>query len=229
MSTAALSHKNLVVALIVRVGLFIPVMMLVLFVPAGTLAYWQGWIYLLVLLVPALAIFPWLLKNSPDLLANRMRMREKNTTQQWVVSLSWLFLVAAYVVPGLDYRWGWSNTSWPVVIAADVLVVASYLFVLWVFRVNRFASRVVEVTQAQRVIDTGPYAWMRHPMYTGAIVMYLASPIALGSYWAVLPALLIVPILVVRIIDEEATLRRELPGYAAYMEHVRYRLLPGVW
>lgn len=229
MSTAPLSHKNLVVAVIVRVGLFIPVMMLVLFVPAGTLTYWQGWIYLLILLGPALAIFPWLLKNSPDLLANRMRMREKNTTQQWVVSVSGLFMVAAYVVPGLDYRWGWSNISWPIVIAADVVVVASYLFVLWVFRVNQFASRVVEVTQTQRVIDTGPYAWMRHPMYVGVIGMYLASPIALGSYWAVLPALLIVPILVVRILDEEATLRHKLAGYTAYTERVKYRLLPGVW
>ncbi len=229
MSTAPLSQRNLVISVIVRVGLFIPVMMLVLFVPAGTLAYWEGWIYMLILLVPALAIFPWLLRNSPGLLANRMRMREKNVTQQWVVAVSGLFMVAAYVVPGLDYRWGWSNISWPVVIGADVLVVASYLLVLWVFQVNQFASRVVEVTQAQRVIDTGPYAWMRHPMYVGVIVMYLASPIALGSYWAVLPALLIVPVLVVRILDEEAMLRRELPGYAAYAERVRYRLLPGMW
>jgi len=119
--------------------------------------------------------------------------------------------------------------SWPVVLAADGLVVLGYLLVIRVFQVNRFASRVVEVRQAQTVIDTGPYAWVRHPMYTGTILMYLASPVALGSYWAILPALLIVPVLAVRILDEEALLHRELPGYTAYTARVRSRLFPGVW
>ena len=229
MSTKPLTQRSMVVSALIRVALFPPVMMLVLFWPAGTLAYWEGWIYLAVLLLPTLAVIPWMLKNAPDLLANRMDMREQNPTQKWVVGLSGVFMVAAYIVPGFDYRWGWSNVPWPIVIAADGLVFLSFLLVIWVFQVNRFASRVVKVTQSQRVIDTGPYAWMRHPMYVGVIVMYLASPIALGSYWAVLPALLIVPVLVVRILDEEATLRRELPGYVAYTERVRYRLVPGVW
>lgn len=229
MTQTPLPHSRLVVLVFSRVAMFIPVMMLMVFWPAGTFAYWEGWVYLLILLGPALAIFPWLLKNSPELLANRMRMREKGTTQQWLVILSGVFLVAAYVLPGFDHRWGWSDVPAVVVIAADVLVLLGYLGVLWVFRENRFASRVVEVTQAQRVIDTGPYAWMRHPMYVGVIVMYLASPIALGSYWALLPALLMVPVLVVRILDEEALLRRELPGYVDYTERVRYRLVPGVW
>lgn len=229
MSTAPLSQGRLLGLVLTRVGLFIPVIMLVLFLPAGTLAYWEAWVYMLVLLGPALMIFPWLIKNSPDLLVNRMRMREKATTQQWVVTISGVFMVAAYIVPGLDKRWGWSNMAWPIAIAGDVLVLIGYLAVIRVFQVNRFASRVVEVRQAQTVIDTGPYARVRHPMYVGTILMYLASPIALGSYWALIPALLIVPVLMVRIVDEEALLRRDLPGYSAYTERVRYRLLPGVW
>lgn len=229
MSAAPMSQGRLIGLVISRVALFIPVMMLVLFLPAGTLTYWPGWVYLLVLLGPALAIFPWLLKHSPDLLANRMRMREEAPTQRWVVLVSGVFLVAAFVVPGLDYRWGWSNVPWAVVLAADVVVLIGYLMVIQVFRVNRFASRVVEVRQAQTVIDTGPYAWVRHPMYTGTIVMYLASPLALASYWALIPGALIVPVLVVRILDEEALLRRDLPGYSAYTERVRYRLVPGIW
>ncbi len=229
MSTAQLSQGRLIGLVLTRVGLFIPVMMLVLFLPAGTLVYWEAWVYLLVLLGPALMIFPWLIKNSPDLLVNRMRMREKATTQQWVVMISGVFMVAAYVVPGFDKRWSWSNMAWPVVVVGDVLVLLGYLLVIRVFQVNRFASRVVEVRQAQTVIDTGPYAIVRHPMYVGTIVMYLASPIALGSYWALLPALLIVPVLMVRIVDEEAMLRRDLPGYVDYTQRVRYRLVPGLW
>ncbi len=229
MTTTGLSQNRLLVMVFSRVALFIPVMLVVIFLPAGTLAFWEGWLYLAVLLGPALAIFPWLLKNSPELLANRMRMKEKARTQQWVVSISGVFMVAAYILPGFDFRWGWSDVSWPVVLAADGLVVLGYLLVIRVFQVNRFASRVVEVRQAQTVIDTGPYAWVRHPMYTGTILMYLASPVALGSYWAILPALLIVPVLVVRILDEEALLHRELPGYTAYTERVRSRLFPGVW
>ena len=143
MSTKPLTQRSMVVSALVRVALFPPVMMLVLFWPAGTLAYWEGWIYLAVLLLPTLAVIPWMLKNAPDLLANRMDMREQNPTQKWVVGLSGVFMVAAYIVPGFDYRWGWSNVPWPIVIAADGLVFLSFLFVIWVFQVNRFASRVV--------------------------------------------------------------------------------------
>ncbi len=229
MSTTPLSQSRLIALVVSRVALFVPVMMLVLFLPAGTLAYWPGWVYLLVLLGPALAIFPWLLKNSPDLLANRMRMREEAPTQRWVVLVSGIFLVGAFVMPGLDFRWGWSNMPWPVVIAADVVVVIGYLLVIQVFRVNRFASRVVEVRQAQTVIDTGPYAIVRHPGYVGGTLVVAGMALALGSLWALLPAVVLTLTLVARTLFEERTLREGLPGYADYTRRVRFRWVPGVW
>ncbi len=116
-----------------------------------------------------------------------------------------------------------------VVLLADLVVLFGYIVILRVFRENRYASRIVEVEQGQRVISSGPYAVVRHPMYVGTALMYLASPVALGSWWALLPALLIVPILVMRILNEEKVLAEGLPGYSEYMQKTRYRLIPGIW
>jgi protein-S-isoprenylcysteine O-methyltransferase Ste14 len=158
-----------------------------------------------------------------------MQMREREHAQRRIISLSLLWFVLAFVLPGLDRRFGWSDVPMPVVIAADLLVLLGYGLIVLVFRENQYASRTVRVEQGQRVITTGPYAWVRHPMYLGVTVMYLASPVALGSWWALLPALLIVPILVARILNEEQVLERELPGYREYEQRTRRRLVPGVW
>jgi protein-S-isoprenylcysteine O-methyltransferase Ste14 len=141
--------------------------------------------------------------------------------------LFWFIL--AFILPGLDRRFGWSDVPVPVVLAADLLVLLGYGIVVLAFRENQYASRTVQVEQGQKVIATGPYALVRHPMYLGAMLMYAASPLALGSYWALIPALVIVPILVVRIVNEEQVLERELPGYPEYRQATRYRLLPGIW
>lgn len=199
------------------------------FLTAGTFTYWEAWLYLAILFIPMAFVMVWLLKNDPELLERRMRFREKETTQKRIISLSWLWFFLAFLLPGLDQRFGWSVVPVVVVLVAALLVLIGYSVVFWVFRANRYASRVIEVAQEQQVIDSGPYALVRHPMYIGSIVLYVFSPLALGSWWAMIPALPIIPILVMRILNEEEILRRDLTGYADYCHRVRYRLLPGLW
>ena len=201
----------------------------VFFLPAGTLAYWQAWVYMGVLLIPMIFVVRRLLTASPRLLERRMQMREREVTQKRLISFSALFFLAAFLLPGFDRRWGWSSVPLPVVLAADAVVLLSYGLTIRVLLENEFASRTVEVMQGQRVISTGPYAFVRHPMYLAVLLMVLASPMALGSWWALLLALSIIPILVVRILDEEKVLARDLEGYAEYRQKVRYRMVPGLW
>ncbi len=213
----------------VRLLASIPVLILVLFLPAGTFDYWQAWLYLAILLIPMSFALAYMLKYEPELLERRMRMREKESTQKNIIAISLVYFLVVFTLPGLDQRFGWSHVPAAVCIAGGVIVLLGYAFVLLVFRENRYASRVVEVEQAQTVISTGPYALVRHPMYTGVTLMYVFSPLTLGSYWAMLPALLIIPLLAARIRNEESVLVRDLPGYREYMQRVKYRLLPGVW
>jgi len=213
----------------IRIALLLPVLWAVLFIPAGTLAYWEAWVYLAVLLIPFTFVVIYLFKHSPDLLERRMQTREREPAQRRLISLSLFWFILAFILPGLDRRFGWSDVPVPVVLAADLLVLLGYGIVVLAFRENQYASRTVQVEQGQKVIATGPYALVRHPMYLGAMLMYAASPLALGSYWALIPALVIVPILVVRIVNEEQVLERELPGYPEYRQATRYRLLPGIW
>jgi protein-S-isoprenylcysteine O-methyltransferase Ste14 len=212
-----------------RVLVAVPVIWAILFLPAGTLAYWEAWLYLAVLLIPMFFVFRYLLKNDPQLLERRMQMREKEAVQRRLMSVALAYFLLVFILPGLDRRWGWSDVPPPAVLVADLLVMLGYgLFVL-VLRENQFASRTIQVETDQRVISSGPYAIVRHPMYLGLLLMYLASPLALGSYWALLPALLIVPILVARIVNEEQVLERGLAGYREYKQVTRYRLLPRIW
>ena len=212
-----------------RLLLAIPALGALLFLPAGTLAYWEAWLYLAILLIPMLCVFRYLLKNDPQLLARRMQMRERELAQRRIIAASSLYFLVVFTLPGFDQRWGWSDVPPWAVIAADLVVLFGYGIFISVLRENQYASRTIQVEQGQRVISSGPYAFVRHPMYLGVTLMYLATPIALGSYWALLPALLIVPILVARIINEEKVLERDLAGYPEYKQITRYRLLPGVW
>jgi protein-S-isoprenylcysteine O-methyltransferase Ste14 len=147
-----------------------------------------------------------------------------------MIKLSTLWFGLGYLIPGLDRRFGWSHVPAWLVVTSLILVLAGYIMIFFVFRENSYASRVVEVEKGQKVIDTGPYAVVRHPMYTAFIILTAFTPLALGSYWAVLPMWMIIPILtVLRIPNEEEVLKRALPGYAEYMQKVKYRLLPGIW
>ncbi len=212
-----------------RFGLGSLLLAAMLFLPAGTLRFWQAWVFLAVLLLPMLLTVLHFLQRGPEVLQRRMKWREKEPEQKAIILWSYPFFLAVFLLPGLDRRFGWSSVPAWLVLAADAVVLASYLGFVRVMRENRFLSRTVEVDRRQEVVRTGPYAIVRHPMYAAIIPLYLAGPLALGSYWALVPAAAIPFIIVLRILNEEQVLCRELAGYSDYMRQVRYRLLPGIW
>lgn len=214
---------------LIRVSVVFIIIGLMFFLPVGTLNYWQGWVYMIVIAIPMIFFGVYMFKHDPKLLERRMRIKEKREKQKLIVKLGVLPFLLAFIVPGFDRRFGWSEVSLPITILGLALVLLSYLMTLYVFKTNSFASRVVEVEKEQKVITTGPYALVRHPMYFSMIIFYLFTPLALGSYWAVVPALSIIPVLVARIGDEEKELLDNLGGYREYSQKVKHRLIPGVW
>ncbi|HSB46792.1 MAG TPA: isoprenylcysteine carboxylmethyltransferase family protein [Candidatus Bilamarchaeum sp.] len=224
MDTGALTRK--IVLIYVAALVFLGI---IFFVPAGTTDYWQAWAYMAVVLVPAAAVVAYFLRKDPEFLERRFRTREKEARQQAIIKAAFGIFIIAFIVPGLDRRFGWSAIPPEISLAADALVFLGYALVFLVFRENSYAGRTIEVEKGQKVISTGPYSIVRHPMYLGSIMMYMATPIALGSYFAFPLFLLIIPVFVFRILNEEEVLRRDLPGYAAYCEKTKYRLLPLIW
>jgi protein-S-isoprenylcysteine O-methyltransferase Ste14 len=203
-----------------------------IFVPAGTLAYWQGWLASIVILVAITATGLYLAVYDPALLARRKKFGPANEARPAQKIIIWLALVATVAVPvvsALDHRFAWSNLPafWALVGAA--LTLAGFLIQLLVFRANTYGSSTIEIVPGQTVIATGPYAIVRHPMYVGIIVMLAGLPLALGSLWGLVFLAIQIPVLVWRILDEEALLIPDLPGYAQYAARVRYRLVPGIW
>lgn len=212
--------------------LFIAVLWLLIFLPAGSLAYWQGWLLWAHFTLWSAAGGWYFLKRDPALVQRRLRAgpaAEKEPAQKRIQLVLAVVMCALLVMSALDYRFGWSDASWPVVIVGNLLVAVGYLLVFLVLRENSFASSTIEVASDQRVISTGPYALVRHPMYAGALLMFLGIPLALGSWWGLLPGVALAAGLVARLQDEEAYLVRNLPGYEAYRNAVRWRLVPGVW
>lgn len=201
----------------------------VLFLAAGTVWYWQAWAFLIALFLPMLVLFVYLAVADPALLERRLRGREQRSEQGVIVWLTAGLLVAALLVPALDVRFGWSNVPAVLSLTADAIMVAGYVLFAWVLRTNSYASRVIEAQEGQKLVDTGPYGLVRHPMYSAIIVMYLAMPVALGSWWGLIPALATVPMLVARTVDEEKMLVGDLPGYVEYRQRVRWRIVPGIW
>ncbi|HLZ40244.1 MAG TPA: isoprenylcysteine carboxylmethyltransferase family protein [Candidatus Sulfotelmatobacter sp.] len=225
MSLTARGTRQLVKTFVVLTGL--------LFVPAGTWRFWQGWLYIGLMFGFWTYFFVDLLKSDPQLLERRMQRRETEPQQRLLLRLVSLILFLAFMLAGVDFRFGWSRAlgSVPValVLAGQVIVVAGYWLVFWTMKVNSFASSIIQVEAQQTVIDRGPYAWVRHPMYLGMALSALALPLALGSYIA-LPLFALLPLLLgYRLVHEERTLCRDLAGYAEYCQRVRYRLLPWVW
>ncbi|MCX6071857.1 MAG: isoprenylcysteine carboxylmethyltransferase family protein, partial [Chloroflexi bacterium] len=198
------------------------------FLPAGTFRYWQAWVYMLILLVPLFIFAAYLFLRNPALLERRMRTREMEPEQRKIIALSSTVLLAAFIVPGLDRRFGWSSVPTWLVLIADAMVLLSYLLFILVLRANEYAGRTVEVEQRQRVITTGPYSLVRHPMYLAVLLMYGCSPLALGSAWAMIVVAILPIVLLARIVNEEKVLLRDLEGYADYCKAVRYRLIPGI-
>jgi protein-S-isoprenylcysteine O-methyltransferase Ste14 len=203
-----------------------------LFLAAGTFNYWQAWVFLAVFGVAGLAIIVYLMKEDPQLLERRMSAgptAEKRTSQKVIMSTSASGFAALLVVPGLDHRFGWSSVPSYISIAGDVLFVLGWIIIFFVFKENTFTSSTIEVAADQHVISTGPYAIVRHPMYSGSLLYVLAMPIALGSWWGLWVILLMMPVNFWRIFDEENLLKKELPGYREYTQKVRYRLVPYLW
>jgi protein-S-isoprenylcysteine O-methyltransferase Ste14 len=199
------------------------------FLPAGTFAYWEAWTYIAVLFIPMFFVFIYLIKNEPELLARRLKMKEKEAEQSLIIKLSYIPFLIAFLLPGFDKRFGWSNVPVVVIIISDILVLLGYGIFFLVLKENPYASRIVEVEPEQTVITSGPYAKVRHPMYSGVLLLYIFSPLALGSYWAIIPTIFIIPVILARILSEEKILARDLKGYKEYMQKTRYRLIPGIW
>ncbi|OPX84239.1 MAG: Isoprenylcysteine carboxyl methyltransferase (ICMT) family protein [Pelotomaculum sp. PtaB.Bin104] len=201
---------------------------LVLFLPAGSLKFWQAWIWWSIISALTLFITTYFLKKDPGLLSRRMKVREKEQQPGIIRILSFLSLFA-YLIPGFDYRYHWSAVPVWIIIAANVLVFLGYVFIFLVFKENSYASTIIQVEKEQQVITTGPYAIVRDPMYTGLLIMQLFIPLALGSYWALIFSFLFIPTIIFRIRKEEEVLLRDLPGYTDYSIKTRYSLIPSVW
>ncbi|MGE5423626.1 MAG: methyltransferase family protein [Ignavibacteriales bacterium] len=201
---------------------------LVIFLPAGSLKFWEGWIWWAIISVMTLFITTYFVKRSPELLNRRMQVKEKEPQPGIIKLLSFLSLFI-YVIPGIDYRYNWSAVPVWLIISANALVLLGYILIFLVFRENSYASTVIQVEEDQQVIQTGLYSIVRHPMYTGLLIMQLCTPLALGSYWALIFSLLFIPTIVFRIRKEEEVLLRDLPGYTAYLNKTRYRLIPAIW
>jgi protein-S-isoprenylcysteine O-methyltransferase Ste14 len=208
------------------------IMAVLIFVPAGTLDYPRAWMFLAVFFTPVLAITIYLMKNDPKLLERRISAgpgAEKEKGQKIIQFLAMIDFIAVMLVPAFDHRFAWSSVPPGLVVAGDIIVVLGFLIVFLVFKENTFTSAIIELSTEQKVISTGPYALVRHPMYIGALVMLVGVPLALGSWWGLLTVVPMTLVIVWRLLDEEKFLAKNLAGYSEYQNAVRYRLLPLVW
>ena len=205
---------------------------LLLFMAAGTMSYWRAWVYLGIFFGASALTTLFLIRRDRALLERRMRggpTAEKRPVERIIMVFTSIGFVALLVVPALDYRFQWSNVPLWVVVAGDVLVVVGFYFIFLVYRENTFTSATIEVAPGQTVISTGPYAVVRHPMYASALLYLGGTPLALGSYWGLVPLVAMLPFLIWRLFDEETLLAGSLPGYVEYQKKVRHRLVPGIW
>ena len=205
---------------------------LALFAPAGTLRFWQGWLFAVVFICASSAIGVYFWRHDPALLERRNRVgpaAETEPAQKIIISLILVGFVLMLVLPGLDYRWHWSSLPVWLVIIANIGVIVSFIIFFIVMTQNSYAASTITVEPGQPVISTGFYGIVRHPMYSGALLLLIAMPLALGSAWTLLLLVVLIPLLAWRLTDEERVLTRDLPGYAEYCRHVRYHLIPGVW
>ena len=202
---------------------------LLIFLPAGTLYYTGGWLFLGLLFVPMLIAGFVMLFKSPEFLAKRLDAKEKQATQKGVLALSGLMFIGGFVVAGLDHRFGWSHMPAWVTITASVLFLAAYALYAEVMRENAYLSRTIKVEEGQKVVDTGLYGIVRHPMYMATVLLFLMMPIILGSWYSLIVFAFYPAIIIVRLKDEEKLLTRELPGYTEYKQKVKYRLIPFIW
>ena len=202
---------------------------LLLFLPAGTFAYWQAWLFIGILFVPMFIAGIVLIVRQPELLRKRLDAKEQQQEQKWVVALSGLMFIAVFVVAGLSHRFGWYMLPDWAVFAATVVFLAAYALYAEVMRENVWLSRTIEVQHNQQVVSTGLYSIVRHPMYSATLLLFLSMPLVLASPWSFAIMLLYIPIIALRIRNEEQVLERELKGYTEYKQRVKYKLIPFIW
>jgi protein-S-isoprenylcysteine O-methyltransferase Ste14 len=202
---------------------------LIIFLPAGSMKFWNGWLFISALFIPMFFVLIYFIIKDPDLLAKRMKTKEKEKTQKAYLVLSIIVILATFIIPGLDFRFKWSDIPLPVVLISTIIMMSGYLIVFIVMRQNTYASRVIEIQDEQKLIDAGLYSFVRHPMYLGSIILYGFAPLVLGSFYALIPMVFIPILLIIRIRNEEKVLINGLKGYDEYIKKVRYRLLPFIW
>jgi protein-S-isoprenylcysteine O-methyltransferase Ste14 len=209
-----------------------PVLAMMIFVPAWSLAYWQGWTLWFLFMASCLATTLHLLRHDPALVERRIKSgptAEREPAQRRIMAFTSVLFCAIIILPSLDHRFGWSPVPVAVAILGDGLVILGFAIILRVFRENSFASAIIEVSAGQKVVSTGPYALVRHPMYAGALPLLVGIPLALGSWWGLAPAAVASAAIIWRLLEEERYLARNLAGYQEYQRRVRWRLAPGVW
>jgi protein-S-isoprenylcysteine O-methyltransferase Ste14 len=203
-----------------------------LFIPAGTFSYWQAWIFVTVFAVSSQALGIYFLIHDRKLIERRMKVgpvSEQRGVQKVISGLFMLGFVGFIVFPAFDHRFGWSPVAPGASVIADAVIALSFVLFFSVMKSNSYAASTIQVEEGQPVVSTGPYASVRHPMYSGVLLLVAAIPVSLGSWWGVLLVVPFSPVLVWRILDEENFLRKNLSGYAEYMHRVRYRLVPHIW
>ena len=220
---------NLFLNAIAKFSLGVLLVMALIFIPAGSLSYLNGWILMGVLFVPMFIAGLIMLKVNPSLLKSRLSAKEKLKTQSTVVKLSGLMFLAGFIISGLNYRFNWHILPTPVVITGVVMFLISYILYAEVLRENTYLSRTIKVQENQKVIDTGLYKIVRHPMYTATIILFLSMPLILGSIYAFIIFLAYPFIIATRIKSEEEFLEKELAGYKEYKQKVKYKLIPFIW
>jgi protein-S-isoprenylcysteine O-methyltransferase Ste14 len=223
------SKNQLIIKALSRYLFALIFVFLLIFIPAGSIKFWNGWLFIGVLFILMFLALTWLLAKDPDLLARRLKTKEKEKTQKTYLILSMIVMLVTFIIPGLDYRFNWSEVPLPVVLISTLVMISGYLIFFIVMKQNTYASRVVEIQEEQKLIDTGLYSFVRHPMYLGATVLYGFAPLVLGSYYGLIPMVFIPVLLVIRIRNEEKVLISGLKGYEEYMKKVKYRLFPFIW
>lgn len=224
-----MSTRKLLWALSIRITFTVIILGALLFGPAGSFRYWNGWLFMVALFAPMTLAVVYLYKKDRSLLEKRMKLREKEKQQRAFVKLSLLWFLISFAIPGFDYRFGWSHVPVWLIVGSCIVMVSGYILFMVATVQNTFASRVVEIQMNQRVIDTGLYSVVRHPMYMAALIIYMPCPLVLGSYYALIPTILLPLLLVYRIKNEEKVLQAGLAGYTVYAKRVRFRLIPFVW
>lgn len=200
-----------------------------LFLPAATLDYWQGWVFMFLFFIPMALIAFYLFRRSPELLERRLDTKEKKPGQGILAKLFYFTVGSYFIISGFDKRYGWSDVPFLITIFAQVFFLAGYLLLFFSLRENKYLAHTVVVAKDQKVVSSGPYAIVRHPFYLAELIMFIFAPVALGSFWAVIPNIFLITILSIRIVTEEQVLLSELKGYREYVQKTRYRLIPGIW